>query len=148
MSTSHYVYIALCCRYKYTATHWNVLVCRTIFVIAFEHFVFLLSWFICVLIPEVSDEVRTKVERERYLTNKARFQVDFGNVSGDVYAQGARRRSTRLLEIPMASTSTLQRASLAQEARASIIAAHSSNILELNDEASIHDLTTELKLND
>ena len=128
------VYIATCCRYKYTATHWNVLVWRVIFIIAFEHFVFLLSWLICHVIPEVPTDVRGKVERERYLTNKARFQVEFGNVSGDVYAQGARRRSTRMLEIPMASTSTLQRASLAQEIRKSM--AQGSNVLEPHDGVS------------
>ncbi|XP_041416945.1 anoctamin-5 isoform X2 [Xenopus laevis] len=56
--------------YKTTMQYWHILAAKMAFIIIMEHVVFLFKFFVAWLIPDVSSEVKARVKREKFLTQK------------------------------------------------------------------------------
>ncbi|XP_063802438.1 anoctamin-5 isoform X3 [Pseudophryne corroboree] len=57
-------------RYLHTMQFWHILAAKMAFIIIMEHVVFLVKFFVAWLIPDVPSEVKARVKREKYLTQK------------------------------------------------------------------------------
>ncbi|KAM4617455.1 anoctamin-5 isoform 2-T2 [Discoglossus pictus] len=57
-------------RYMHTMQYWHILAAKMAFIIIMEHVVFLVKFFVAWLIPDVPSEVKARVKREKYLTQK------------------------------------------------------------------------------
>lgn len=63
--------------YERTKYWWIVNMSRVVFVICFEHLVFLLMLLIDYFIPDVPDDVDVRIKRERYLARQVQFKSQF-----------------------------------------------------------------------
>ncbi|XP_040183837.1 anoctamin-5 isoform X2 [Rana temporaria] len=57
-------------RYLHTMQYWHVLAAKMAFIIIMEHVVFVVKFFVAWLIPDVPSEVKARIKREKYLTQK------------------------------------------------------------------------------
>ncbi|KAJ7344562.1 hypothetical protein JRQ81_000512 [Phrynocephalus forsythii] len=57
-------------KYTHTMQFWHILAAKMAFIIIMEHVVFVVKFFVAWMIPDVPDEVKAKVKREKYLTQK------------------------------------------------------------------------------
>ncbi|XP_053305226.1 anoctamin-5 isoform X2 [Spea bombifrons] len=57
-------------RYLNTMQFWHILAAKMAFIIIMEHVVFLVKFFVAWLIPDVPSEVKARIKREKYLTQK------------------------------------------------------------------------------
>nr|XP_020661236.1 anoctamin-5 isoform X3 [Pogona vitticeps] len=57
-------------KYAHTMQFWHILAAKMAFIIIMEHVVFIVKFFVAWMIPDVPDEVKAKVKREKYLTQK------------------------------------------------------------------------------
>lgn len=55
---------------------WHILAARMAFVIVFENFIVMLSWFIAYLIPDIPYAVKIQILRENYLVKEALFKAE------------------------------------------------------------------------
>ncbi|XP_031756252.1 anoctamin-5 isoform X3 [Xenopus tropicalis] len=56
--------------YQVTMQYWHILAAKMAFIIIMEHVVFLVKFFVAWLIPDVPSEVKARVKREKFLTQK------------------------------------------------------------------------------
>lgn len=63
-------------KYQYTIMFWHILAARMAFVIVFENFIVMLSWFIAYLIPDIPYAVKIQILRENYLVKEALFKAE------------------------------------------------------------------------
>ncbi|XP_053128813.1 anoctamin-5-like isoform X2 [Hemicordylus capensis] len=57
-------------KYTHTMQFWHILAAKMAFIIIMEHVVFSVKFFVAWLIPDVPSEVKAKIKREKYLTQK------------------------------------------------------------------------------
>uniref|UniRef100_A0A8D0HTY4 Anoctamin n=1 Tax=Sphenodon punctatus TaxID=8508 RepID=A0A8D0HTY4_SPHPU len=57
-------------KYLHTMQFWHILAAKMAFIIIMEHVVFIVKFFVAWLIPDVPSEVKAKIKREKYLTQK------------------------------------------------------------------------------
>uniref|UniRef100_A0A8C5MWS2 Anoctamin n=1 Tax=Leptobrachium leishanense TaxID=445787 RepID=A0A8C5MWS2_9ANUR len=57
-------------RYRHTMQYWHILAAKMAFIIIMEHVVFVVKFFVAWLIPDVPSEVKARIKREKYLTQK------------------------------------------------------------------------------
>ncbi|XP_069596032.1 anoctamin-5 isoform X1 [Ranitomeya imitator] len=57
-------------RYLHTMQFWHILAAKMAFIIIMEHVVFIVKFFVAWLIPDVPSEVKARIKREKYLTQK------------------------------------------------------------------------------
>ncbi|XP_063293984.1 anoctamin-5 isoform X2 [Pelobates fuscus] len=57
-------------KYLHTMQYWHILAAKMAFIIIMEHVVFLVKFFVAWLIPDVPSEVKARIKREKYLTQK------------------------------------------------------------------------------
>ncbi|XP_043938535.1 anoctamin-5 isoform X2 [Protopterus annectens] len=57
-------------RYSHTMQFWHILAAKLAFIIIMEHVVFVVKFFVAWMIPDVPSEVKARVKREKYLTQK------------------------------------------------------------------------------
>ncbi|XP_069821203.1 anoctamin-5 isoform X1 [Dendropsophus ebraccatus] len=56
--------------YTHTMQFWHILAAKMAFIIIMEHVVFVVKFFVAWLIPDVPSDVKARVKREKYLTQK------------------------------------------------------------------------------
>ncbi|XP_025896919.1 anoctamin-5 isoform X1 [Nothoprocta perdicaria] len=57
-------------RYLHTMQFWHILAAKMAFIIIMEHVVFIVKFFVAWMIPDVPADVKAKIKREKYLTQK------------------------------------------------------------------------------
>ncbi|XP_071975042.1 anoctamin-5 isoform X4 [Engystomops pustulosus] len=57
-------------RYHHTMQYWHILAAKMAFIIIMEHVVFVVKFFVAWLIPDVPSEVKARIKREKYLTQR------------------------------------------------------------------------------
>ncbi|KAG8438346.1 hypothetical protein GDO86_008870 [Hymenochirus boettgeri] len=57
-------------RYQHTMRFWHILAAKMAFIIIMEHVVFLVKFFVAWMIPDVPSEVKARIKREKYLTQR------------------------------------------------------------------------------
>ncbi|KAJ6667108.1 hypothetical protein lerEdw1_017086 [Lerista edwardsae] len=80
-------------KYAHTMQFWHILAAKMAFIIIMEHVVFIVKFFVAWLIPDVPAEVKAKIKREKYLTqkilhdyelNKLKQKICEGRANGNV----------------------------------------------------------------
>ncbi|XP_057238680.1 anoctamin-5 isoform X3 [Malurus melanocephalus] len=56
--------------YTHTMQFWHILAAKLAFIIIMEHVVFIVKFFVAWMIPDVPADVKAKIKREKYLTQK------------------------------------------------------------------------------
>ncbi|MGH0172998.1 UNVERIFIED_CONTAM: hypothetical protein FKN15_077548 [Acipenser sinensis] len=56
--------------YQHTMQFWHVLAAKMAFIIIMEHVVFMVKFFVAWMIPDVPNDVKARVKREKYLTQE------------------------------------------------------------------------------
>lgn len=62
-------------KYEYTSIYYQVLAARLMFLVFFEHVVFLIVTLMHLMIPNVPKDVKSQIEREKFIAQKALWQV-------------------------------------------------------------------------
>ncbi|KAG8439741.1 hypothetical protein GDO86_005785 [Hymenochirus boettgeri] len=57
-------------QYEHSMYYWHVVAAKLSFLIVMEHIVYFVKFIISYAIPDVSDETKSKIKREKYLTQK------------------------------------------------------------------------------
>ncbi|XP_072722147.1 anoctamin-5 isoform X6 [Ciconia boyciana] len=57
-------------RYLHSMQFWHILAAKLAFIIIMEHVVFIVKFFVAWMIPDVPADVKAKIKREKYLTQK------------------------------------------------------------------------------
>ncbi|XP_069620575.1 anoctamin-6 isoform X1 [Ranitomeya imitator] len=57
-------------QYEYSMFYWHVIAAKLSFLIVMEHVVYFIKFIISYIIPDISNETKDKIKRERYLTQK------------------------------------------------------------------------------
>ncbi|KAM6394638.1 anoctamin-5 isoform 14-T14 [Pluvialis apricaria] len=57
-------------KYLHTMQFWHILAAKLAFIIIMEHVVFIVKFFVAWMIPDVPADVKAKIKREKYLTQK------------------------------------------------------------------------------
>ncbi|XP_070618000.1 anoctamin-5 isoform X6 [Erythrolamprus reginae] len=57
-------------QYMHTMQVWHILAAKMAFIIIMEHVVFIVKFFVAWMIPDVPSEVKAKIKREKYLTQR------------------------------------------------------------------------------
>ncbi|NXO00769.1 ANO5 protein, partial [Rhinopomastus cyanomelas] len=57
-------------KYTHTMQFWHILAAKLAFIIIMEHVVFIVKFFVAWMIPDVPADVKAKIKREKYLTQK------------------------------------------------------------------------------
>ncbi|KGL78468.1 Anoctamin-5, partial [Tinamus guttatus] len=57
-------------KYLHTMQFWHILAAKMAFIIIMEHVVFIVKFFVAWMIPDVPADVKAKIKREKYLTQK------------------------------------------------------------------------------
>ncbi|KAF2979317.1 hypothetical protein EK904_012484 [Melospiza melodia maxima] len=57
-------------KYMHTMQFWHILAAKLAFIIIMEHVVFIVKFFVAWMIPDVPADVKAKIKREKYLTQK------------------------------------------------------------------------------
>uniref|UniRef100_A0A8U7M7W6 Anoctamin n=1 Tax=Corvus moneduloides TaxID=1196302 RepID=A0A8U7M7W6_CORMO len=57
-------------KYFHTMQFWHILAAKLAFIIIMEHVVFIVKFFVAWMIPDVPADVKAKIKREKYLTQK------------------------------------------------------------------------------
>ncbi|KAJ8788941.1 hypothetical protein J1605_022347 [Eschrichtius robustus] len=56
--------------YKHNIYYWHVIAAKLAFIIVMEHIIYSVKFFISYTIPDVSKSTKSKIRREKYLTQK------------------------------------------------------------------------------
>lgn len=67
-------------KYSHTMQFWHILAAKMAFIIIMEHIVFIVKFFVAWLIPDVPSEVKAKIKREKYLTQKILYEYEFNKL--------------------------------------------------------------------
>ncbi|XP_066439700.1 anoctamin-5 isoform X2 [Eleutherodactylus coqui] len=57
-------------KYLHTMQFWHILAAKMAFIIIMEHVVFVVKFFVAWLIPDIPSDVKARIKREKYLTQK------------------------------------------------------------------------------
>ncbi|XP_066493211.1 anoctamin-5 isoform X2 [Tiliqua scincoides] len=67
-------------KYAHTMQFWHILAAKMAFIIIMEHVVFIVKFFVAWLIPDVPAEVKAKIKREKYLTQKILHEYELNKL--------------------------------------------------------------------
>uniref|UniRef100_A0A8C5PF83 Anoctamin n=1 Tax=Leptobrachium leishanense TaxID=445787 RepID=A0A8C5PF83_9ANUR len=68
-------------QYEQSIYYWHVIAAKLSFIIVMEHIVYFVKFIISYAIPDVSDETKAKLKREKYLTQKILHERHLKNVT-------------------------------------------------------------------
>ncbi|XP_063145635.1 anoctamin-5 isoform X2 [Candoia aspera] len=66
--------------YMHTMQFWHILAAKMAFIIIMEHVVFIVKFFVAWMIPDVPSEVKAKIKREKYLTQKILHEYELNKL--------------------------------------------------------------------
>uniref|UniRef100_A0A8D0DK61 Anoctamin n=1 Tax=Salvator merianae TaxID=96440 RepID=A0A8D0DK61_SALMN len=72
-------------KYAHTMQFWHILAAKMAFIIIMEHVVFLVKFFVAWMIPDVPSEVKAKIKREKYLTQKILHEYELNKLKQKLY---------------------------------------------------------------
>uniref|UniRef100_A0A663MFD9 Anoctamin n=1 Tax=Athene cunicularia TaxID=194338 RepID=A0A663MFD9_ATHCN len=64
-------------KYLHSMQFWHILAAKLAFIIIMEHVVFIVKFFVAWMIPDVPADVKAKIKREKYLTQKILYEYEF-----------------------------------------------------------------------
>ncbi|KAM6459351.1 anoctamin-5 isoform 2-T2 [Liasis olivaceus] len=67
-------------QYMHTMQFWHILAAKMAFIIIMEHVVFIVKFFVAWMIPDVPSEVKAKIKREKYLTQKILHEYELNKL--------------------------------------------------------------------
>ncbi|CAI9580783.1 unnamed protein product [Staurois parvus] len=67
-------------RYLHTMQFWHILAAKMAFIIIMEHVVFVVKFFVAWLIPDVPSDVKARVKREKYLTQRILHEYELSRL--------------------------------------------------------------------
>ncbi|XP_062973421.1 anoctamin-5 isoform X2 [Elgaria multicarinata webbii] len=67
-------------KYTHTMQFWHILAAKMAFIIIMEHVVFIVKFFVAWMIPDVPAEVKAKIKREKYLTQKILHEYELNKL--------------------------------------------------------------------
>ncbi|XP_044281493.1 anoctamin-5 isoform X2 [Varanus komodoensis] len=67
-------------KYAHTMQFWHILAAKMAFIIIMEHVVFIVKFFVAWMIPDVPAEVKAKIKREKYLTQKILHEYELNKL--------------------------------------------------------------------
>ncbi|KAM4881268.1 anoctamin-6 isoform 1-T1 [Thomomys bottae] len=73
-------------QYKHNIYYWHVIAAKLAFIIVMEHVIYSVKFFISYAIPDVSKNIRSKIKREKYLTQKLLHESHIGDLTKDIGA--------------------------------------------------------------
>lgn len=59
---------------------WHILAAKMAFIIIMEHIVFIVKFFVAWMIPDVPGEVKARIKREKFLTQKILHEYEINKV--------------------------------------------------------------------
>ncbi|XP_043561340.1 anoctamin-5 isoform X3 [Chiloscyllium plagiosum] len=74
--------------YKHNMQFWHILAAKMAFIIILEHVVFLVKFAIAALIPDVPSEVKARIKREKYLTQKILHEYELNKLRETLAGSG------------------------------------------------------------
>ncbi|XP_012874171.1 PREDICTED: anoctamin-6 [Dipodomys ordii] len=72
--------------YKHNIYYWHVIAAKLAFIIVMEHLIYSVKFFISYAIPDVSKSTRSKIKREKYLTQKLLHESHIRDLTKDIGA--------------------------------------------------------------
>ncbi|ETE66424.1 Anoctamin-5, partial [Ophiophagus hannah] len=67
-------------QYMHTMQFWHILAAKMAFIIIMEHVVFIVKFFVAWMIPDVPSEVKAKIKREKYLTQRILHEYELNKL--------------------------------------------------------------------
>ncbi|XP_012575926.1 PREDICTED: anoctamin-6 isoform X1 [Condylura cristata] len=77
--------------YKHNIYYWHVIAAKLAFIIVMEHLIYSVKFFISYAIPDVSKSTKSKIEREKYLTQKFLRENHLNDITknlGGIFGKG------------------------------------------------------------
>ncbi|XP_075019404.1 anoctamin-5 isoform X7 [Calonectris borealis] len=81
-------------RYLHTMQFWHILAAKLAFIIIMEHVVFIVKFFVAWMIPDVPADVKAKIKREKYLTQKILHEYELEKLK-ERLCQGDKRATEK-----------------------------------------------------
>ncbi|NXF45062.1 ANO5 protein, partial [Oceanites oceanicus] len=81
-------------RYLHTMQFWHILAAKLAFIIIMEHVVFIVKFFVAWMIPDVPSDVKAKIKREKYLTQKILHEYELEKLK-ERLCQGDKRATEK-----------------------------------------------------
>ncbi|NXG24187.1 ANO5 protein, partial [Grallaria varia] len=81
-------------RYLHTMQFWHILAAKLAFIIIMEHVVFTVKFFIAWMIPDVPADVKARIKREKYLTQKILHEYELEKLK-ERLCQGDKRATEK-----------------------------------------------------
>ncbi|NXH76099.1 ANO5 protein, partial [Hydrobates tethys] len=81
-------------RYLHTMQFWHILAAKLAFIIIMEHVVFVVKFFVAWMIPDVPADVKAKIKREKYLTQKILHEYELEKLK-ERLCQGDKRATEK-----------------------------------------------------
>ncbi|KAK9409939.1 anoctamin-5 [Crotalus adamanteus] len=72
-------------QYMHTMQFWHILAAKMAFIIIMEHVVFIVKFFVAWMIPDVPSEVKAKIKREKYLTQKILHEYELNKLKQKLF---------------------------------------------------------------
>ncbi|WP_411025404.1 anoctamin, partial [Salmonella sp. s55004] len=69
--------------YVYTQVYWEILAMKLVFVLLYEHVIYLIKFALAYMVPDVPDFVRDQIRRENYLSQKALHDAAFNKAKSE-----------------------------------------------------------------
>ncbi|XP_005300362.1 anoctamin-5 isoform X2 [Trachemys scripta elegans] len=67
-------------KYLHTMQFWHILAAKMAFIIIMEHIVFIVKFFVAWMIPDVPAEVKARIKREKFLTQKILHEYELNKL--------------------------------------------------------------------
>uniref|UniRef100_A0A914VUG1 Anoctamin n=1 Tax=Plectus sambesii TaxID=2011161 RepID=A0A914VUG1_9BILA len=80
-------------QYGFSLEWWHIFAARVVFVLVFEHLVFLIKGFVAYMIPDIPTHIFIKMQREQYVARQARREYELRQKSGQSDHDGAQPAS-------------------------------------------------------
>ncbi|NXI47126.1 ANO5 protein, partial [Galbula dea] len=81
-------------RYLHSMQFWHILAAKLAFIIIMEHVVFIVKFFVAWMIPDVPADVKAKIKREKYLTQKILHEYELEKLK-ERLCQGDKRATEK-----------------------------------------------------
>uniref|UniRef100_A0A8C3Q1W0 Anoctamin n=1 Tax=Chrysolophus pictus TaxID=9089 RepID=A0A8C3Q1W0_CHRPC len=81
-------------KYLHTMQFWHILAAKLAFIIIMEHVVFIVKFFVAWMIPDVPADVKAKIKREKYLTQKILHEYELEKLK-ERLCQGDKRATEK-----------------------------------------------------
>ncbi|RLV94405.1 hypothetical protein DV515_00013171 [Chloebia gouldiae] len=81
-------------KYVHTMQFWHILAAKLAFIIIMEHVVFIVKFFVAWMIPDVPADVKAKIKREKYLTQKILHEYELEKLK-ERLCQGDKRATEK-----------------------------------------------------